>query len=417
MNIEILKRIIKENLEFINSLSLKPRHIEIEKEGNYVLIGQRRAGKTFILYQIIQSLSGKKNDDCLFINFEDERLLEFTINDFDLLLEAYRQLFNKKPIIFFDEPQNIQGWEKAGRRLSDTGYRVFITGSNATLISKEIASTLGGRFFTKEIQPLSFMEFLDFNNMRFGKNFEYEKQKIDIIRLQDDYLHYGGLPECLKYNDKRGYLSNIFQKVFYGDIITRYSIKNDMALKMLIKKIAESVNNEASFNRIKNIIQSANVKVGTGTLIEYFQYLEESFLIFSITNYTAKFSERENKKKFYFGDTGILNLFLIDQDSKLLENLVFIELKRRYQSEIYFYKRNIETDFYIPDKDLLIQVSYSIHDYNSREREIKALQNSMNEFNIGEAYIITYNEEEEINAKNKIIYAIPYWKWVLKSCF
>ncbi|MDD3685511.1 MAG: ATP-binding protein, partial [Bacteroidales bacterium] len=314
---------------------------------------------------------------------------------------------------YFDEIQNIFGWEKFCRRLADFGYEISITGSNASMLSREIATTLGGRFIVKEIQSLSFAEFLSFNGVKLVPNFEYSKQKSEVVRLMDEYMHYGGLPECIKYNDKRNYLSNIFQKVFFGDIIARYKLKNEFALRLLIKKMAESVNNETSFNRIKNILNSSNAKVGTGTLIEYFSYLEESFLVNSISNFTSKFAEKESKKKFYFADTGILNLFLIDQKSKLLENLVYIELRRRFQSEIYFYKRIIETDFYVPDHNLLVQVCMSVKDYETRERELKSLKYSMRELQINESIIITYDEQEEIEIAEGNIKVVPYWKWVL----
>ncbi len=410
ISIENIKKIIIESHEYIRSLDFEDRIIELEEKANYVFVGMRRAGKTFLIYNLIKS---RNSTDYMYINFEDERLMEFTVSDFDLLLEAYNQLFNKKPAVFFDEIQNIYGWEKFCRRLADSGYSISITGSNANMLSREIATTLGGRFLVKEIQALSFREFLVFNNVVLAENFEYGNQKTQIVKMMDEYLHFGGLPECIKYNDKRNCLSNVFQKVFFGDIIARYKLKNEFALKMLIKKIAESVNNETSFNRIKNILNSANAKVGTGTLIEYFGYLEESFLIFSISNYTSKFSEKETKKKFYFADTGILNLFLYDQKSKLLENLVYIELRRRYQSDIFFFKRIYETDFFIPEKLLLIQVCISIKDYETREREIKSLLYSMRELNIKESYIITYDEHEEILTEAGKIIVVPYWNWSL----
>jgi uncharacterized protein len=416
ISIDVLKKIIVENKEYISSLSLKDREIEIENNANYVFIGPRRCGKTFFLYQIIKN-NHNINQDYLFINFEDERLIEFNSSDFELLLEAYNQLYQKPPVLFFDEIQNIKGWDKFCRRLADKDYKIYVTGSNAKMLSSEMATVLGGRFLIRDINVLSFSEFVNFNGIVPKKNFQFSTQKTEIVKLQEEYLKLGGLPESLNYNDKRNYLSNIFQKVFFGDIIARHKLKNDFALKLLIKKLAESVNNETSFNRIKNIIKSVGIKVGTSTLIEYFNFLEEAFLVFSIKNYTAKFSERENKKKFYFIDTGILNLFLINQDSKLLENLVYLQLRRNFQSELYYFKRNYETDFYLPEKNLLIQVSYTIKDYETRKRELNSLKESMKELYEKTAFIITYDEEEVIKDNNTIINVIPYWKWVLTSNF
>ncbi len=412
INTDILKKLIIENKDFISKIEVFNRNIAFDDAGNYVFVGPRRSGKTFLMYQIIKKII-RIEQEYLFINFEDERLIEFQAGDFDLLLEAHKQLYTKTPVVFLDELQNIEGWEKFCRRLSDTGYKVYITGSNAKMLSSDIATTLGGRLLLKEIQTLSFSEFLGFNGVVLQEHFEYSHQKTDIVRHQEEYMKNGGLPESIKYTDKRSYLSNIFQKVFFGDIIARYKLKNDFALKLLIKKIAESVNNETSFNRLKNIIKSTGLQVGTSTLIEYFSYMEESFLIFSISNYTSSFSEKESKKKFYFSDTGILNLFLINQESKLLENMVYLELRRRYGRELFFFKRNLETDFYAPQDNLLIQVCYSIGDFATKEREVKALYLAMHELGVVSGTIITFDESEIIKMDNSTITVLPYWKWVL----
>jgi len=414
ISLEKLKKIIVESREYIETVELIPRDTIIEKNANYVFTGQRRAGKTFFLYQLIKQHPEK---DYLFINFEDERLIEFSVSDFDNLLQAHFQLYGGKPIVYFDEVQNIIGWEKFCRRIADQGYQLFITGSNAMMLSSEIATILGGRFLTHEIQPLSFSEYLHFNKVTLKNDFAYSKQKNELLSLQDSYLYFGGLPECIHYADKRNYLSNIYQKVFFGDILARHKLKNDFALKLLIKKMAESVNNETSFTRLRNIIQSANIKVGTSTLIEYSGYLEESFLVFNISNFTAKFAEKESKKKFYFSDTGILNLFLFDQKTKLLENMIYLELRRRYAEPLYYYKRNLELDFYLPEKELLIQSCYSMAEYDTRQREIKAVLAAMKELRINKATIITIDEDEEVNVNGHQINIIPFWKWALSNSF
>ncbi len=410
--VESLKKILVERSEYIETVELINRDIDLESNASYVFTGQRRAGKTFFLYQLIRQFISK-NTPYLFINFEDERLIEFIKDDFDSLLNAYYQLYTTKPVVLLDEVQIIAGWEKFCRRLVDLGYQVYVTGSNAKMVSSEIATTLGGRFLTLEIHPLSFSEFIKFNRLRLKKGFAYGSQRNEIIRLQDTYMHYGGLPESLKYTDKRTYLSNIYQKVFFGDIVTRHKLKNDFALKLLIKKIAESVNNETSFTRLRHTIESANIKVGTATLIEYAGYLDDSFLIFSISNFTAKFSEKESKKKFYFGDTGILNLFLFDQKTKLLENMVFLAIRRKWPLPVFYFKRNLETDFYIPDRNMLIQSCYSVMDFETREREVKAVSMAMKELSVSSATIVTWDEEDEINVEAGFIRVVGYWKWVL----
>jgi len=414
MEKNILKKVILENQEFINTIHPVKREYKIEKNANHVIIGARRAGKTWYMFSIIHEFikGGTGLNQILYINFEDERLMELTVTDLDLLIESFKELYNTKPICFFDEIQNIPGWEKFVRRLADTGYKLFITGSNAEMISSEIATVLGGRFLIKTIYPLSFSEFLNFKGIIPGKHFMLSEQRINIRKLFDEYFYSGGFPEVLGLENKKEFLSNLFQKVFYGDIIARYGIKNDIALKLMIKKMAESVHNETSFSRIKNIIQSVGVKIGTATLIEYFHYLEESFLIFGLRNFSAKITSRESKKKHYFIDNGILGLFLFSPETILLENIVFIELLRRYKDNFYYYKNNNEVDFYLSEHKVLIQVCYSLNDGETKNREITALLKTAKKLAAEELLILTLDREEIIDSR---IQVVPVWQWLLKK--
>lgn len=409
-----IKKIILYNQDRIKKISIKKRHYSIQSAGNYVFVGSRRAGKTYFLYQIIKERYVKNQiKKVLYINFEDERLIDLTYKNLDLILESYYELFNQKPDIFFDEIQNVENWEKFIRRLVDNDYQVMVTGSNSQMLSSEIATTLGGRLLIKEIQPLSFKEFVEFNNVVLKENYEFTNQVFKIRELYNEYLLNGGFPETLKFSDKREYLSNLFQKLFYGDIIARYKISNQKTLKLLIKKIAESVNNETSINRIKNLIKSVGIPVGSNTLFEYLDYLSSSFMIFGLDNYANKFVERESKKKYYFSDTGLLNLFLIDKDTKLLENQIFIELRRRYKEQIYFIRRITETDFIVPEEKIVLQVSYQISNNETRKREIKGLIDAMTEFKINTGTIITFDTEEVITVDEFKINVVPAWKWLL----
>jgi predicted AAA+ superfamily ATPase len=414
MKKETLKKIIIENIDFINDVQSYSRDYVLEPNGNYVITGIRRGGKSFLLVnELKQTLKGDRNS-FVYINFEDERFIEFEVADFDLIVECAKELHTEKPVFYFDEIQNIDGWEKFVRRLADTNYRVLITGSNAKMLSKEVSSVLGGRFFSHEMLPLSFKEFLDFSSFSLKKNYEYSDQRFKIKEFFGQFLHYGGFPELFKFSNPREYLSNIYMKVFYGDVIARNNIQNEHILKLLIKKLAESVNNETSINRIKNLIKSTGAKVGNNTLFDYLDYLFDSYLIYSIENFTLPFSEKESKKKYYFVDQGILNLFLIDQRSKLLENSVFVELHRRYKKNIFYYKRNLEVDFYLPDHELIIQVSYSIADFETRERELKAMASAMKELELDKGLILTYDEDDEIEYKGLKVDVVPVWKWLLR---
>jgi len=328
MQKDTIKKIIIEGQERITGLSVIKRDFKIDPAANYIFTGQRRAGKTYFLYQLIQERlkSNTPVGEILYINFEDERLLELNYSNLDLIIESFKELHQDNPVIFFDEIQNIAGWQKFARRLTDSGYQVFVTGSNAQMLSSEMASTLGGRYMIKEITTLSFPEFLVFNNVELKKNYEHSQQRFYVKKLLEDYFYFGGFPETLKYSDKKEYLSNLFQKVFLGDIIARHKVRNVFALKLMLKKLAESTMGETSFNRLKNIINSTGINVGTATLIEYMQYLEESYMIKGISNYHSKITERETKKKYYFRDNGLLNLFLTIGESHLLETLVFHKL-------------------------------------------------------------------------------------------
>lgn len=410
---DIFKKIIVERQEWLKNIRLIKREITFENEANYAFTGLRRAGKSYYLYQIIQEKFNKENyERLLFINFEDERLLELTHHDFQYILDAYFELFEWMPIIFLDEIQNVPHWQKFVRRLADEGRRIFVTGSNAEMLSHEIASTLGGRFINKEILPLSFREYLSFKELSVTSKTKYSSERYKIIKEYEEYLHFGGFPELLQMNDKREFLSSVYQKLFYGDLIARYKVSNVVTLKLMVKKLAESVNNETSINRIKNLIKSTGVSIGNNTLFDYLNYLESSFLIASITNFHNKFTEKETNKKYYFLDNGILGLFLIDQPTKLLENQIYIELRRRGEHP-YFLKRKTEVDFYIPEKGMLIQVSYSIKNPETLEREVIGLRSAMKAFGITNSWIITYDETKELEVQEGIINVVPAWQWLL----
>jgi uncharacterized protein len=409
----VFKKIIIEKQEWFKKIKLIKRNIELEKNGNYVFLGLRRAGKSYFLFQIIHDkLKLQSIEQIVFINFEDERLLEINHHELQLIIEAYYELFDLEPIIFLDEIQNVLHWQKFVRRLADEGKRVYVTGSNAQMLSNEIATTLGGRFINKEILPLSFQEYLQFQEIELSKNSIYSKDRFKITKEFETFLHFGGFPELTKITNKKDNLSSVYQKLFYGDLIARYKIQNVFVLKLLVKKLAESVNNETSINRIKNLIKSTGVSIGNNTLFEYLNYLEESYLIASLTNYHHKFSEKETIKKYYFLDTGILGLFLTDQPTKLLENLVYIELRRRGE-KVYFLKRTTEIDFYLPEKNILIQVSYSISQEETEDREVVALKKAMKELNLSKALILTYDEKKEIITDQGVIEVLPTWHWLL----
>lgn len=221
------------------------------------------------------------------------------------------------------------------------------------------------------------------------------------------------MPEILDKTSKRPWISSLYQKIFFGDIVTRYAIRNDNALRLMIKKLAESVMHPISHNRISNIVSTAWKKVSVSTTVEYLKYLCASWLIFGIPNYVSALSDRESIKKYYFINNGILNLFLTDSNTRLLENIVAISLFKRFGNELFFYEKNIEVDFYVPSEALTIQASYNISNAETFEREVNALVKLNKAFPLKRCVIATNNEEKVIKISDVQIDVIPFRKWLL----
>jgi predicted AAA+ superfamily ATPase len=281
------------------------------------------------------------------------------------------------------------------------------------MLSSEIATTLGGRYMIQNVFPFSFAEHLLSQGIDSAvKNSVYQFHN-EILKAFEMYFRFGGLPELLHITDKRAWLSSLYQKIFFGDLIARHQIRNDFALRILIRKLAENVRQASSFNRLANIVSSCGKKISTDTVIDYLGYLKDAWLVFPVENYCAKIAEKESNKKYYFIDNGLINLFLIDPLTSLLENQVAIQLRRLYGDDVYFYQHNEEVDFYIPQMQLAVQVCYSLADSETRLREIKALVKLSERIDVCEMLIITKDEEDVIFENKKTIKVIPLWKWLL----
>ncbi len=416
MDRDNLKSVIADNQAEVPKYDVIPRDFAFEEFGNYVFVGIRRAGKSFLLYQRMQQLlrQGIGWDEMLYINFEDERLAGMEATDLNLLLEVHLEMYGKKPILFLDEIQNITGWEKFARRMADTKHRVYITGSNAKMLSKEIKSTLGSRYIDVDVYPYSFKEFLTANNT--PVDLLSTEGRAEVLRRFNDYFRFGGFPEGASLAVKRDYLTSTYQKIFLGDIAARNSIENTFALRVMFKKLAESVKQPISFTRIANIISSTGAKVGTQTVINYMEYAKDAWLISPLQNIASKLVDKESSQKYYFTDNGILNLFLLDAETALLENLVAVSLLRKYGREdaVYFYNQNIEVDFYIPDAYTAIQVCYNLdNNEGTFDREIKALAKISEVLECRRLLVITRDAERVVEIDGKTIEVIPVWKWLL----
>lgn len=416
---EVIREILLENRKEIELQHIVPRDIQMEEFANYVLIGVRRAGKSFMLYQQIQQYlkQGISWNSMLYLNFEDERLMGMTAQELNLILEVHSMMSDKRPILFLDEIQNIDGWEKFARRLADNKYRVYITGSNAKMLSSDVATTLGGRYITKNIMPYSFSEFLNANEISYDTDtIATTSGRAKVQRYFESYFHFGGFPEGAKLASKRDYINSVYQKIYLGDIASRNKIENQFSLRILFRKLAESVKQPISFTRLTNIIASTGAKLSKPTLINYIEYSKDAFLIYPIKNIADNLTQRETNPKYYFVDNGIISILAMDIDTSLLENMVAMELLRRYglDEQVFFYNKNIEVDFYIPDAAMAIQVSYNPKKSTETwERESTALIKLSKVLDCKRLIILTYELEEEIIVKDKKIEVIPVWKWLL----
>ena len=418
MNRDILKQIIIDQKKMYFDNPLISRDYDLEENVNYCFVGIRRTGKSYMMYQQIHKLmnDGITSSQIVYVNFEDERLLEIGVDDLNTLVEIGIEFSgsNGKPYLFLDEIQNVDGWEKFVRRVADMKYRINITGSNSKMLSKEIASTLGGRFMIVNVFPYSFKEYLSANHI---KNIILDqlgtKKRADIVSQYEQYVMYGAFPELVDIKNKRPFLNNIYQTVYLQDIITRNKITNDFAVRLILKKIAESVTKVLSFNRLTNIVKSAGISIGKQTVINYVGHMLDSYLIFSLQNYAGK----KTPPKYYFIDPGLLGLMLLDCKTAQLENLVAVELIRRYGFEnVYFFENNIEVDFYVPGENLAIQVSMQVlDDVDTLARETRAFV-KLNDFIPNtKCLLITNSEETTLNCDGIKIDVIPAWKWLLAN--
>jgi predicted AAA+ superfamily ATPase len=419
MNKDILKTVIADNQAEVSKYKVILRDFTFEECGNYVFTGIRRAGKSYLLYQRMQQLlaGGTRWDEMLYINFEDERLIGMAVEDLNLLLEVHWEMYGKKPALFFDEIQNIPAWEKFARRMADTKHRVYITGSNAKMLSHEIQTTLGGRYLPVDVYPYSFKEYLTANKVPVTANYLLSTEgKADMLRKFNDYFYSGGFPEVAELSAKKDYLTSVYQKIYLGDIAARHAVENTFALRILFKKLAESVKQPLSFNRIANIVSSTGVKIGTQTIINYMEYAKNAWLINPIQNIAGKLVDKETTPKYYYIDNGILNLFLLDGNTSLLENMVAVNLLRKYgrSDAVYFYNKGLEVDFYIPDACTAIQVCYNLDNNDGTfDREVKALLKIAEVLECRELLIITRDTERTLEKNGKVIEIVPVWKWLL----
>ena len=388
-----------------------PREVDASryrKTGQIVVIsGIRRSGKSTLLRQFSMLY---KNFH--YINFDDDRLLEFSLGDFSTLMLVYEKISPGTKVIFIDEIQNIAGWERFIRRIHDDGYKVFLTGSNAKLLSAELGTHLTGRYIKITLYPFSFREVLRFRSVSVDRI--TEKKKARILAEFDRYLTFGGFPEYLKYADPE-YLKRTYDDILFRDIIGRFGIREVKAFRQLAHYLFTNMANMASYNALKKALGFKSVV----SVRDYVGFLEEAFLVFEIFKYDYSLKKHYvNDKKIYVIDNGMRNAVAFqfsDDRGRLLENCVFIELLRR-NAPVYFFKNTGECDFVTEDHGKVtaaLQICYELSQKN-RDRELDGLTSAMLTLGIKNGIILTYHQEETIVHNGFSLHVLPVWQWLLE---
>lgn len=372
-----------------------------------VISGIRRCGKSTLLKQISNNYS-----NYYYLNFEDERLIDFDYKDFNVLLEIFFKLYGEQKIILFDEIQNIFGWEKFVRRLFEDGYKIFITGSNAKLLSSEIATTLTGRNLTKQLFPFSFKECLEYNNFEI-KEIYLTKEKSKLMKHLNKYFQMGGFPEVVK-SDDVDELKQLYQDTIIKDLLVRFKIRETKAFRELVLYLISNITNKISYNNLK-----VNLGFSSTTSVKnYVDFLEEVYLLFSLNkfDYSVK-KQMSNDRKIYCIDCGLVNansFKFTEERGKILENIVFLELKRK-NLDIYYHGGLKECDFVVKEGTKItsaIQVCDSMDLIETRKREVSGLIDAMKSYKLKEGIIITYDTEDEFFEEGFKIQVVPIWKYL-----
>jgi hypothetical protein len=396
-----------------------------------VVIGMRRSGKTWFCFQKINHLL-KKNvpqNQILYMNFEDERLLGFKVSNFQEILDIYYGKFpenkNETCYFFFDELQRIDQWELFIRRLLDTeDIQIFITGSSSKLLSTEIATSLRGRSLTTEIFPFSFQEFLKYHGLFVDTPDTFGSKTVAILRKAvKDYFQNGGFPEVQNVDSNiqtvilQGYIDIVLMK----DVIERHRVNNITAMKYLVRTLMHSAGRKFSVNKFYNTLKSMSVKCTKNNLYDYLDYLTDAFVFYRVPIHSRSEKSRMiNPVKIYTIDTGLLNAMTFQNSSDfgpILENMVFMQLRRnKYQIEYVNTTKGLETDFFarslVTNKVKLIQVCWQMSDQKTFDREYRGLQSAMEELSIHSGTIVTWDDEARLDNNISIV---PIWKWLLKE--
>lgn len=363
-----------------------------------ILSGIRRCGKSTLLRQLM-----KRVGKCYYLNFEDPRVSSFSVYDFQKLDEAFLQEYGESDFYFFDEIQNFEKWEIFARSLLDRRKKIVITGSNASLLSRELGTKLTGRHLRYELFPFSYLEMLKF-----------VKEKPSINSFQR-YMEKGGFPEYLEY-EKIELLQELFTNIIERDVVVRHGLRDSKLIREMAMYLLTNIGKEFSYNGLRKLFNIGS----TNSVVSYISYFEDSYLLFTVPRFDYSFKKQLiNPKKAYSVDVGLSRIistsFSLDK-GRIFENLVFLNL-RRDNRDLYYFKKNGECDFLVRTGNVIkeaIQVCYELNDEN-QDREISGLTEAMKMFKLKEGTILTYNQEDRLDFENRKIIVKPAWKWLLEK--
>lgn len=413
-NQELIKQIIQEQqaLRLPDPLILRNiwKQFEPLQANKQIIIikGLRRCGKSTFM----EWVRSQQKEPHFYFNFDDDRLVNFSVADFQLLLDLLIELLGPAKLVFFDEIQNIEGWEKFIRRLHDHGYKIYLTGSNARLFSRELGTHLTGRYIALEMYPYSFSEFLAAKQYKLDpKKIFSSENKAEIKRLFNEYIKIGGIPDYVRFEQPE-YLSDLYESILYRDIVVRNGILKEQALKSLGYYLASNIGKDISYNKLKNLLKIPSAT----TVSDYCYFLEMSYLCFFTNRYSPSLKVQAHYgKKEYFIDHALASKvgFRSSEDyGRMLENIVFLELKRR-NYEIYFHKENKECDFIIKEAHKVtqaIQVTTHLDNEDLKKREFDGLKEAIHHYKLQSGLILTENTEFQEDNVN----VMPIWKWLLE---
>lgn len=413
---DLLRQVIYEQHALNEPLGVKRKIVQEQVYAPEVLVisGVRRCGKSVLLQQIRAEQT--EQDYCLC--FDDDRLLHFEVSDFQLMCDVFAEDYGIQKTFYLDEVQLIEGWEHFVDRLYSHHNKVFITGSNAHLLSKELGTLLTGRHLTQELWPMSLTEFMELRNETWQKEDLYTTAgKAKLVNLQNAYLREGGFPQYLQTKNPR-YLKELYNDIIYRDIVARHKLSSDRQIREMAYYLASNFTHRFTY---LSVAKATGIK-SSETVQDYIRYLEEAYLVGVLTKYDYKVGEQlKSPKKIYFIDNGLvvqIGFTFSGNMGPRLENAVYVELRRREQEAFYYHDKQ-ECDFVVRENALITkayQVTTSLADTDTRQREINGLVAAMDAFDLKEGVIITLDETKELTLDNgRKIYVIPFYRWVFEK--